>query len=139
VEIPDTLSLEEAASMLLPFSTAIYSLLMVANVRKGQKVLIHDAASAVGLAGIQICQMLGVKVYCTAASEDAVAHLVTQCNVSRDHIFQYQDASFLPSLMGATAEKGVATVLVPGSVSAELLRAHWKCIAPRGKVCDSIR
>ncbi|KIA75610.1 polyketide synthase [Aspergillus ustus] len=133
-KIPETLQLEEAASMLLPFSVAIYSLVTVANMRKGQRVLVHDTASAVGLAAIQICQMLEVDVYCTVASEDGREYLVTQCNVPRDHILQTGDASFGPWLMGATAGSGVNAVLVQGSVSAELLSALWKCVGRRGKM-----
>ncbi|KAJ0422729.1 hypothetical protein BJY00DRAFT_322312 [Aspergillus carlsbadensis] len=132
--IPDTLSLKEAAAMLLPFATAIYALTMVANMRKFQRVLVHDAASAVGLAAMQICQMLGVEVYCTVRSEDAAEHLATHCNIPCDCIFQSRGTSFLPWLMGATGGVGVDTVLISGSVSAELLRAHWRCVAPRGKM-----
>jgi NADPH:quinone reductase-like Zn-dependent oxidoreductase len=134
-KVPDTLTLEEAASMLLPFSSAIYSLIMVANLRKGQTVLVHGAASTAGLAAIQICQVLGAEVYCMVDSEDAVEYLVTECNVPRERIFVSSSASFLPWLMGATAGRGVDAVLVPGSVQADVLRAHWKCVAPRGKVC----
>jgi NADPH:quinone reductase-like Zn-dependent oxidoreductase len=137
-KLPDTLALEEAANMLLPFSTAIYSLTMVASLRKGQKVLLHDAVSAAGLAGIQVCQMLGAEVYCTVDSEDAVEHLVTDCNVPRERILVSSSTSFLPWLMGATAGKGVDAVLLRRSMPAELLRAHWKCVAPRGKVCFTI-
>ncbi|KAL2828561.1 hypothetical protein BJY01DRAFT_261540 [Aspergillus pseudoustus] len=133
-KIPDALGLEEAASMLLPFSAAIYTLIMVANLRKGQTVLIHDAASPGGLAAIQICQMVGVEVYCTAVSDDGREYLVTQCNVHPDHIFQAGDASFHPWLVGATGGLGADAVLIQGSVSAELLSAHWNCVARRGKM-----
>jgi NADPH:quinone reductase-like Zn-dependent oxidoreductase len=137
-KVPDSLNLKEAASMLLPFSTAIYYLTMVANMRKGQTVLVHDAASTTGLAAIQICQVLGVEVYCTVDSEDAVQHLVAECNVPRERILMSSSASFLLWLMGATAGRRANIVLVPGSVPAELLRAHWKCVAPRGKVYSCI-
>lgn len=56
------LSLEDAATLPSVQSTVFYSLLRVANIRKGQSILIHSACGGVGLAAIQLCQQLGVEV-----------------------------------------------------------------------------
>jgi hypothetical protein len=60
--IPDTMSLEEGATMPLAYITAVYCLINVANLRQGQTALIHSACGDVGLAAIQICQMVGAEV-----------------------------------------------------------------------------
>jgi NADPH:quinone reductase-like Zn-dependent oxidoreductase len=61
-KIPDSLTFEDAATMPLAFCTAIYALRNVANLQKGQTILIHSACGSVGLAAIQLSQMAGAEV-----------------------------------------------------------------------------
>lgn len=63
VKIPDTLAFDDAATMPCVYITVIHALLKVANVQKGQTILIQSACGGVGLAAIQICQMAGLKVW----------------------------------------------------------------------------
>jgi len=56
------MSLEDAATVACVYGTAIYSLLEVGNLRKGQSVLIHSACGGVGLAAIQVCKAIGAEV-----------------------------------------------------------------------------
>ena len=62
VQIPDDMSFEEAATMPLAYVTAIYCMINVANLQRGQTVLIHSACSDVGLAALQISQTIGAEV-----------------------------------------------------------------------------
>lgn len=59
---PQDLTFEEAATLSVVYPTAIYSLITLGQLEKGQSVLIHSAAGGVGQAAIQICQMLGAEV-----------------------------------------------------------------------------
>ncbi|KAI1264730.1 acyl transferase domain-containing protein [Xylariaceae sp. FL1019] len=128
--MPDDMSYEEAATMPLVFATASYSLFDAAHLTKGMTVLIHAAAGGVGLAAIQLCNMVGAEIYCSVGSEDKVQHLVEQCGIPRDHIFNSRDTSFLPGLMDMTNGRGADIVL--NSLSGDLLHASWKCVAPGG-------
>ncbi|KAL3473253.1 hypothetical protein BJX99DRAFT_261561 [Aspergillus californicus] len=130
-KIPDSLSFEEAAAMPLAYSTAIYSLLTATNIRKGQTILIESATSSIGLAGIQLCQMLGVTIYCTVEDNDAVAYLTSTFDIPRANIFDPGNTSSMLALLGATQGRGVDVVL---NLSAGLLSDSWKCVAPRGKL-----
>ncbi|CEJ62150.1 hypothetical protein PMG11_10658 [Penicillium brasilianum] len=60
--IPNSISFEDAATMPVCFSTAIYSMLTVGNLRSGQTVLIHSAAGGLGLSCIQIARYIGAEV-----------------------------------------------------------------------------
>ena len=60
--IPDWMTFEEASTLCGVYLTSIYSLLEMANLRKGQRVLIHSAAGGVGIASIQVCQYVGAEV-----------------------------------------------------------------------------
>jgi len=64
IKIPDDLGSEDAASMPLAYATAFYCLQELAGLKKNQSVLIMDADSAVGLAAIRTCQMIGADVSC---------------------------------------------------------------------------
>lgn len=54
--IPDSMSFEEGATMPLVFVTSMESLFGLANLRRGQKVLIHSAAGGIGISSIQLCK-----------------------------------------------------------------------------------
>lgn len=60
--LPDSISLEEGASMPVVFITSMEALLRLADIQKGHKVLIHSAAGGVGIASIQLCQYKGCEV-----------------------------------------------------------------------------
>ena len=62
VKIPDTLSFEDAATMPCVYVTVIHALLKIGNIQEGQTILIQSACGGVGIAAIQICQMIGAKV-----------------------------------------------------------------------------
>ncbi|KAM6523146.1 hypothetical protein FSOLCH5_003765 [Fusarium solani] len=128
--LPDDMSFEEGATMPLVYATASYCLLDAAQLAKGMTVLIHAAAGGVGLAAIQLCNMVGCEVYCTVGSDEKVQYLMEHCGIPRDHIFNSRDTSFLPGLMAMTDNRGVDVVL--NSLSGELLHASWKCVAEGG-------
>lgn len=65
---PDGISFEEAATLLNAFLTAYYSLNTQARIQKGDKILIHAASGAVGMAAIQIAQKAGADIYATAGT-----------------------------------------------------------------------
>lgn len=62
VKIPDTLGFEDAATIPIVFSTVTCALIEIGRLEKSQSVLIHSACGGVGLAAIQICQMIGAEV-----------------------------------------------------------------------------
>jgi NADPH:quinone reductase-like Zn-dependent oxidoreductase len=134
VKIPDSLSFGDAATMPGVFGTVIYGLLDIGRLEKGQSVLIHSACGGVGLAAIQICRMVGAEFYCTVGNETKVKYLEDNLGVSRDHIFNSRDATFLPALRKATNGRGVDIVL--NSLSGELLHASWDCVAQFGKMIE---
>ena len=64
---PD-LSYAAATTIPVTFLTAYYTLVYLAQLQPGEKVLIHAAAGGVGLAAIQIAQQLGADIYATAST-----------------------------------------------------------------------
>ena len=61
-KIPETLSFEEAVTMPIVYLTAIYAIVTLGQMQKGQSILIHSGTGGVGQAAINICQTLEVEV-----------------------------------------------------------------------------
>ena len=69
IPIPDTLDLNQAASVPLVFVTAWHMLVGLAALRSGQTVLVLGASSGVGIAAIQIAKLFHCRVITTAGDE----------------------------------------------------------------------
>ncbi len=105
---PGCLSMDEAASVLSVYVTAYYSLIHLARLRKGQRVLIHSAMGGVGQAAIALARHAGAEIYATAGTESKREQL-RKLGVRAafdSHSFDWYD-----ELMAATAGEGVDAVL----------------------------
>jgi NADPH:quinone reductase-like Zn-dependent oxidoreductase len=70
---PNNLSMREAAALPLIFITAWEGLVDRANVRSGQKVLIHGGAGGVGHVAVQIARARGADVFATGSAHSRAA------------------------------------------------------------------
>jgi NADPH:quinone reductase-like Zn-dependent oxidoreductase len=133
-KLPDELSFADGASMQIAFLTAIYSLIDVGRLEKGNSILIHSGAGGVGIAAIQIAQMLEAKVYTIVSSDEKVQYLMSTFKIPRNQIFNSRSVSFMNDLMRETEGKGVDLIL--NSLSGELLHATWQCVAKWGMMIE---
>ena len=116
---PKTLTMEEAASIPLVGLTAWQVLIEKANLKKGQKVLIHAGSGGVGTFAIQLAKHLGAIVATTASA----ANLDLVKRLGADIVIDYTKDDFdkilhdydvvLNSLVRETLEKSLR-VLKPG-------------------------
>ncbi|RAK94202.1 ketoacyl-synt-domain-containing protein [Aspergillus costaricaensis CBS 115574] len=134
VRLPAWRSLEDTASMAVAYGTALYCLTDIARLEKGQSVLVHAACGGVGLAAINLCQMLGAEIYASVGSKEKALHLVNTFHIPRHRIFNSRDSSFLPGILRETGGRGVDIVL--NSLAGELLHASWSCVAEFGKMIE---
>jgi alcohol dehydrogenase len=118
---PITLSMEEAASIPLVGLTAWQALVEKANLKKGQKVLIHAGSGGVGTFAIQLAKRFGsiVATTASAASFDLVKRLGADTAIDyRKDDFETILADYdvvLNSLDGETLHKSLR-VLKPGGI-----------------------
>ncbi|KAI1105776.1 hypothetical protein F4804DRAFT_111633 [Jackrogersella minutella] len=134
VKIPDSLSFEAAASILVPGMTAYYSIIDIARVRKGEKVLVHSAAGSTGQMAIRMAQMKGAEVFATVSSEEKRQFLKDTFGIPEDHMFNSRNTSFAQGILRVTGGYGVDVVL--NSLSGDSLRATWECMAPFGRFVE---
>ncbi|KAK4059825.1 uncharacterized protein Triagg1_10981 [Trichoderma aggressivum f. europaeum] len=128
--IPQGLSFEEAACLPLAHCTAYHALVNVAHAQKGQSILVHAAAGGVGQAAIQLAQHLGLELFATVGSPEKRDLLHEKYHIPHSHIFYSRDASFAKGVLRLTDGKGVDCIL--NSLSGEMLRHTWYCLAPFG-------
>jgi NADPH-dependent curcumin reductase CurA len=84
--------------------TAYAGLLRIANVKRGETVLISGAAGAVGSAACQIAKIKGCTVIGTAGGAEKVAYLE---ELGVDHIVNYKSESNLEAAIHDAAPNGI--------------------------------
>lgn len=67
--MPEGMSFVQAATIPIAFLTAYIALVIKANLKPGESVLIHGAAGGVGLAAIQIARHIGASIVVTASEK----------------------------------------------------------------------
>ncbi|MFA6979637.1 MAG: medium chain dehydrogenase/reductase family protein [Ignavibacteriaceae bacterium] len=68
VTVPDGIDPAEGVSLILNYITAYQMLFRTANIKEGEKILIHGAAGGVGTALLQLGKLKNLKMYGTASS-----------------------------------------------------------------------
>ncbi|MEU7935205.1 type I polyketide synthase [Micromonospora echinofusca] len=68
VPVPPGWSFAQAASTPIAFCTAYYALVDLAQVKPGERVLVHAASGGVGMAAVRLARHLGAEVYGTAST-----------------------------------------------------------------------
>jgi NADPH:quinone reductase-like Zn-dependent oxidoreductase/malonyl CoA-acyl carrier protein transacylase len=134
VEIPPSLSFEEAAAIPIAGVTAYYSLVEQARLQPNETVLIHSGAGATGQMCIQIALLLGAKVYTTVSSHEKKDFLIWRYGLKEEHIYYSRDTSFATSIMAATQNRGVDVVV--NSLAGDQLQASWEVVAPFGRFIE---
>ena len=108
VKKPRAWSFDEAATVPTVFITAYFSLIELAQLKAGDKVLIHAAAGGVGLAAIQIAKWRGADILATAGSvakRDYLKHLGVE------HVFDSRSLNYAEEILERTRGQGVNVVL----------------------------
>ncbi|KAI0884321.1 uncharacterized protein GGS22DRAFT_194853 [Annulohypoxylon maeteangense] len=132
--LPNTMSFEEGASMMISYGTAVYSIFNVARLQAGETVLIHSASDCLGQAAINAAQYVGAEIIATVSSEAEKQYLVENYRIPGDHIFSNKDNGFVQGIKRITNGLGVQVIL--NSLTGELLRETWHCIAPFGRFIE---
>ncbi|CAG8973482.1 hypothetical protein HYALB_00011077 [Hymenoscyphus albidus] len=133
-KLEDNEDFNVVSTLPIAFSTAIYALHNRANIQDGESVLIHSAAGGLGIAAIQIAQLINADIYATVSTEAKKDYLVKEFGLKRDHIFNSRDSSFLTDILAATNGRGVDIVL--NSLTGDLLHDSWRACAPFGRFVE---
>src|SRR6185436_4495237 len=93
---PKSLTMEESAAIPLVALAAWQALVELAQIKSGQKVLVHAGAGGLGSTVIQLAKHLGAYVATTANGKDAVKVR----GLGADEVIDYTNTDFAESLSG---------------------------------------
>ena len=127
VKLPDGITYETAAAMMLKGLTVQYLLRSTYKVQAGQTVLFHAAAGGVGLIACQWLKALGATVIGTVGS-DAKAVLAKAHGC--DHTIVYTRENFVERVKEIT--NGAKVPVVYDSVGKDTFMGSLDCLQPRG-------
>ncbi len=126
-KLPDSISDETAAAMMLKGMTVRYLLCQTYPVKAGDTILFHAAAGGVGLMACQWAKALGVTVIGTVGSE-AKAEIARAHGC--DHVINYSHEDVAKRVRELTDGKGVPVVY--DGVGQATLMASLDSLQPRG-------
>ncbi len=125
--LPDGISFEEGAAMMLKGLTVQYLFHRTTPLKRGDTVLFHAAAGGVGLIACQWAKSEGITLIGTAGSDD-------KCQLALDHgaahCINYNAEDFVAKVRELTDGKGVDVVM--DSVGASTFEGSMDCLKPLG-------
>jgi NADPH2:quinone reductase len=127
VKVPEGISDEQAASMMLKGMTVQYLIHRTYPVKAGDTVLWHAAAGGVGLIACQWLKALGATVIGTVGSPEK-AKLAKSHGC--DHVIDYSKEDFVARVKEITGGKGVPVVY--DSVGKTTWEGSLNCLRPLG-------
>jgi len=129
VKLPQGISEEQAASMMLKGLTVHYLIHTTYPVKNGETVLWHAAAGGVGLIACQWLRQLGVTVIGTAGSDEKCALAKAH---GAEHVVNYSRENFVERVQAITGGKKVPVVY--DSVGKSTWEGTLECLRPRGLI-----
>jgi NADPH2:quinone reductase len=127
VKLPEAISYETAAAMMLKGLTTQYLLRRTYKVKSGDTILFHAAAGGVGLIACQWAKALGATVIGTVGSKDK-GKLASEAGAH--HIIYYRDEDFAARVKEIT--KGALCEVVYDGVGKTTFPASLDCLKPFG-------
>ncbi|MEL6938588.1 MAG: SDR family NAD(P)-dependent oxidoreductase [Cyanobacteria bacterium J06598_1] len=127
---PTNLSAQAAATIPANFLTAHYSLQVLTQLKKGDRILIHAAAGGTGMAAVKIAQQAGAEIYATASPRKWPA--LKALGVS--HVMNSRTLAFADEIMASTHGQGVDVVL--NSLSGEFIEKSVSVLAQQGQFLE---
>lgn len=125
--LPDEISLEEGAAMMLKGLTVQYLFHRTTPLKAGDTVLFHAAAGGVGLIACQWAKSEGITLIGTAGSDE-------KCQMALEngaaHCINYESEDFVAKVGELTAGKGVDVVM--DSIGKDTFVGSLDCLKPLG-------
>lgn len=106
--LPASITFEAGAALPLAFLTSWHALLVKAELRPGQTVLVQAAGSGVGSAAIQIARLAGARVMTTVGSDDKIEFARA---LGAERVVNYRTHDFVEDAKAWTNKRGVDVVV----------------------------
>ncbi|MGF1549434.1 MAG: NAD(P)H-quinone oxidoreductase [Sphingomonadaceae bacterium] len=128
LEVPDALSLAEAAAMPETLFTVWHNLFERGAAAKGDVVLVHGGTSGIGTMAIALCRLFGIAILVTCGSGEKCRAAV---KLGAALAIDYGREDFVERVQAFTDDAGVAIVL--DMVGGDYLPRNLQCLAEEGR------
>jgi putative PIG3 family NAD(P)H quinone oxidoreductase len=129
MQVPERLSLEEAAGVSEVFLTVFLNVFELAALPDGGSALVHGGGSGIGTAAIQLVKAAGGSIIVTAGSASKCDRCV---ELGADRAVNYRDEDFVEAVRKQTDGRGVDVVL--DSIGAPYLEKNLAALAVGGRL-----
>ncbi|WP_372786060.1 NADPH:quinone oxidoreductase family protein [Phenylobacterium sp.] len=126
---PETLSFSQAAGYAVAYLTAYVAFERCARLQAGEWVLVHGAAGGVGLAAVDLAQIMGAKVIAASASDAKLATIAAE--YAPEAIVNVTQG-FRERVKALTGGKGADVIYDP--VGGDVFDESLRCIAFGGRI-----
>ena len=126
--IPSTMPYESAAAFLVTYMSAWHGMRTLAQVRKGETVLIHAAAGGVGTAALQLGTAWGCRLIGTASTAEK---LEVALHHGAHHAINYATDDFEQRIRETIGRERVDVVM--DSIGGRVMKKSWRLLAPMGR------
>ena len=127
--LPAAFDFAQGAAYTVGYQTAYVGLVVRGAVQAGETVLVHGAAGGVGLAAVELGQVLGARVIGMAAGADKLA-LVRAKGAAA--VLDYRAGAFRDAVKALTDGRGVDVVYDP--IGGDVFDESLHCVAPFARV-----
>ncbi|GAA87467.1 hypothetical protein AKAW_05581 [Aspergillus luchuensis IFO 4308] len=135
-KIPDELYNKGEIVLPLDFLIAYDSLHNCARLQAGNSIIIHDGASSLSQAAIQLAQFLGAEVFETfnTREEEAIADMYS---IPASHRFPQQGHMLMTGIKRLTHGRGADVMFTP-LIAKELDQIAWNCLKEYARVIEMV-
>ena len=130
--VPEQLSMAQAASLPETYFTVwtnVFDRARLGGNGKSETLLVHGAASGIGVAAIQMATAMGHRVFATAGSDDKCDYALS---LGAAAAINYRTTDFVPAVQELTDGKGVDVVL--DIVAGDYINRNIQCLAFDGRL-----
>jgi len=104
LELPESLSFEQAATLPVAYGSAYHMVYTRGNLQAGELVLVLGASGGVGTACVQLAKQRGCRVIACASSQEKLEKLT---ELGADHVVNYMEEDFSRAAWQISDKKGV--------------------------------
>lgn len=130
--VPAHWSYAEAASVPITYGSAYHAVVNMAGLQRGEKILIHSAASGVGMAAVGLAKLLGAEVFATASPQKF--QVLTDLGIPADHLCSSRDGGFEEVFREVVGAGGFDVAI--DAFAGPLVDATLRLMAPGGRFIE---
>src|ERR1700710_2503804 len=129
LKVPENIDLIDAAGLIEVACTVWSNVFLLADLRRGETLLIHGGSSGIGTMGIQLGKAMGARVAVTAGSD---AKLAACAELGADILINYKTDDFVARLKA----EGPGAHVILDSIGGSYLERNIRALTTNGHILN---